>query len=248
MFLKSKLIDVNHGFFTRNGGVSAGVYGSLNCGPGSGDDLKNVEHNRELVRKAVGADELVTARQCHSDIAIVVNSKSEGEGAEVDALVTNKKSLAVGVLTADCTPILLYDREAQVVAAVHAGWRGARFGVISSALRAMQNLGAENIVAAIGPCIHQDSYEVSEEFTQVFAAETGDNGKYFKRTPNKEGHYQFDLPSYVEFKLKKNGVAEVDNLNEDTLSQPKKFFSYRRNTLEGTKDYGRQISVICLSG
>ena len=242
MFLKSSLIEVSHGFFTRNGGVSEGAFASLNCGPGSGDDLAKVGHNRNVVKAALNANELITAKQTHSDISNIVSGVGQYEG---DALITNKPGIALGVLTADCTPILLWDKDAKVIAAIHAGWRGARFGIIGSTIRNMHTLGAENIVAAIGPTIQQSSYEVTQEFVDVFAQESGNNGIYFEKS-EKAGHYQFDLPSYVEFKLRKNGVKQIDNLKQDTLSQPDKFYSYRRNTLEGIKDYGRQISAICL--
>lgn len=185
---------------------------------------------------------LVTAKQVHSDIAIIVNGKGD---YQADALITDKPGVAIAVYTADCTPILLEDHKNGIVAAVHAGWRGARFGVIGSAIRAMQNMGATDISAVIGPCIHQNSYEVGPDFVSVFASETANNGKYFVRSV-KDGHFMFDLPTYVEDKLKKNGVENYVNLNEDTLSQPEKFFSYRRGTISGVKETGRQFSVICL--
>lgn len=242
MFLKSDLIQTRHGFFTREGGESKGAYASLNCGFGSGDNEKTVARNRLVISKQLRCDEILTARQTHSDVASVVNGPGE---YQADALVTDKFGLALGVLTADCAPVLLYSENAAVIAAVHAGWRGARFGIIGSTVRAMQNLGATEINAIIGPCIQQDSYEVGPDFFHVFATEGTPSGQFFKAS-KKHGHYMFDLPGYVEMKLYKNGVRKVKILNEDTYSQNDKFYSYRRSTQAGEKEYGRQLSVICL--
>jgi hypothetical protein len=243
MLVKSNLIKVKHGFFGREGGVSDGVYASLNCGPGSGDDLEKVKQNREIVRKQIGADVLVTAKQIHSDIATIVSGAGQYEG---DALVTNTPGVAVAVLTADCTPILFHDEQTQVVAAAHAGWRGARYGIIDSTVKAMQSLGAKNIVAVIGPTIQQSSYEVGQEFIDNFTSEAEANRQFFSAGV-KPGKFMFNLPAYVEQRLLRNGVAKVENTGIDTLSAPEKYFSFRRNTLEGKTEYGRQISSICLN-
>lgn len=242
MFLTSDLIKTKHGFFTREGGVSTGDFESLNCGYGSGDDEEKVDRNRKIVTERLHCSEVITAKQTHSDVALVVNGPGK---YQADALVTDKFGLAIGVLTADCVPVLLYSEKSAVIAAVHAGWRGARFGIIGSTIRAMQNLGAEDIVAVIGPCIQQSSYEVGPEFLGVFGTEAPTNTQFF--TPSKnEGHHMFDLPGYVEMKLYKNGVFKVKNLTEDTYSKPDVFFSYRRNSQQGIKHYGRQLSVISL--
>jgi YfiH family protein len=242
MFLKSSAITANHGFFTRQGGKSEGVFASLNCGLGSGENLKTVNYNRNLVLKKIGGRTLVTAYQCHSATAVIVNGEVK---LEADALVTNTKGVALGVLTADCTPILFEDKKNGIIAAAHAGWKGARFGIIASTIRAMQNLGAEEICAAIGPCIRQQSYEVGQEFVNDFLAENKLNEIFFIPSKNNSKSL-FDLPHYVESKLRKCGVDNIDILAEDTLTQPKKFYSYRRTTLAGEAQYGRQISVICL--
>ena len=242
MFLKSELLKAKHGFFTNQGGVSTGLFASLNCGYDSGDDKDKVKQNRDKVLKEIGGHELITAQQMHSDMAVIVSVPGSYHG---DALVTNQPGLALGILTADCAPVLLEDEETGIIGAAHAGWRGARFGIIGSVIRAMQNLGASQINAVIGPCIQQESYEIDEEFLGIFASETSNNGKFFTRT-KKPGHYLFDLPAYVEGKLYKNGVVKVETMKEDTLTQSEKFFSYRRSILNGQKQYGRQLSVICL--
>lgn len=242
MFLKSDVISAKHGFFTRQGGVSTGDYASLNCGLGSGDDIEKVKQNRAIVASTLHCPEVITVKQTHSDVAAIINGPADHEA---DALVTDKFGLPLAILTADCTPVLFYDERAAVIGAAHAGWRGARFGIIGSTIRAMQNLGAENINAVIGPCIQQQSYEVNEDFFKVMLTEAQANNKFFIKG-EKPAHYMFDLPGYVEHKLRKHGVEKIDNLKQDTLTQPDKFFSYRRTTHEGKKDYGRQISVICL--
>ncbi len=242
MFLKSELIQARHGFFTREGGVSGGEFTSLNCGFGSGDEESKVSENRKVISQALRCDEIITAKQTHSDHALVINGPGQ---YQADALVTDKFGLAIGVLTADCVPVLLYSERSAVIAVIHAGWRGARFGIIGSTIRGMQNLGSQEIYAVIGPCIQQKSYEVGPEFFHIFATESAANSEFFAPA-KKPGHFMFGLPAYVEMKLYKNGVRKVKNLAEDTYSQPNKFFSHRRTTHESKKDYGRQLSVICL--
>ncbi|PIR32735.1 MAG: polyphenol oxidase [Alphaproteobacteria bacterium CG11_big_fil_rev_8_21_14_0_20_44_7] len=243
MFLKSEIIKSKHGFFTRQGGGSKGIYESLNCGAGSDDDAEMVKMNRDIVKNALSAKSLITAYQTHSDICAVVNSPSQEITA--DAMVTKVPGIALGVLTADCVPILLEDKKAGVIGVAHAGWKGARFGIIGSVIRGMENIGAVNIRAVIGPCIRKESYEVSKSFFEVFASETPENNKYFSSS-DKEGHLMFDLVEYVGDKLSKHGVLKIDAIAEDTYSQADKFYSYRRATHNGDPDYGRQISVICL--
>lgn len=242
MFLKADNLKSKHGFFTRDGGVSEGLYSSLNCGLGSDDNQESIIRNRLFVEAKLEANDLVTPYQTHSDVTGIIAKLTE---IEADALVTKEPGLAIGVVTADCVPILLEDRDNGVIGAAHAGWKGARFGIISSVIRAMHNLGADKITAAIGPCISAQSYEVSEEFLRIFASESPENTVYFSQSVN-EGHFMFDLPQYVEAKLRKNGVKNVLQMNEDTLTQPEKFYSYRRATKSNEPDYGRQISAICL--
>jgi YfiH family protein len=243
MFLTSQHLSAKHGFFTRNGGYSTGEYASLNCGLGSGDDKEIVQKNRQLVVEQLGGTKLITAYQTHSETAHIINGYEKD--IEGDALVTDKLGIVLGVLTADCVPILLEDKDAGVIAAAHAGWKGARFGIIGSTIRTMQKLGAHNITAVIGPCIQQSSYEVGSDFAQAFASEGAHNGEFFAQIPGSD-KFLFNLPAYVEMKLKKNHVAHVYNLNEDTLTQPEKFYSYRLGTQQGKESYGRQISAICL--
>ncbi|MEO0411156.1 MAG: peptidoglycan editing factor PgeF [Pseudomonadota bacterium] len=234
-FLTSPLLDalpgIRHGFFTREGGVSEGLYASLNVGLGSDDERAAVEANRANVRDTLGAAVLKTVYQIHS--ATVVSS--DDAGREADGIVTVRSREAVGVLTADCVPVLLAQRDGHKVAAVHAGWKGAVNGIIGNAVQA---LGNADIVAAIGPAIAQSSYEVGAEVRQAAAAPA-----FF--TPGKRpGKFQLDLPGFVAKKLRDAGVAQIDLLAEDTYSQPNRFFSYRRATHLGEADYGRQMSVI----
>ncbi|MEM7568811.1 MAG: peptidoglycan editing factor PgeF [Pseudomonadota bacterium] len=238
-FLTSKLLGaipgIEHGFFTRQGGISKGLYSSLNTGFGSSDDRAAVEENRDRICAALGTTTLHTVYQVHS--ARVVAAENAGE--EADGLVSDIPGEAVGVLTADCVPILMATADGSKVAAVHAGWKGAVNGIVSSALKAM---GGGEIVAAIGPAIAQDSYEVGAEVRQAAAdpAFFKDNGK--------PGKFQFDLPGFVAKKLQVAGVSQLEILREDTYSQPDRFFSYRRATHLGELDYGRQISVIGRKG
>lgn len=243
MFLTASNLQSKHGFFTREGGKSTGEFSGLNCGLGSGDDLDVVRQNRDIVREKLGGKRLVTLYQIHSDVVHI--AKDSDERMEGDALVTDKPGIAIGILAADCCPILFEDKKAGIIGAAHAGWKGARFGIISSTIRAMQSMGAQNIHAAIGPCIQHNSYEVSHDFAQGFGAEGAYNADFFTQS-KREGHFMFNLPGYIEMKLQKHGIENISNLGEDTLTQPEKFYSYRRMTLAGGKEYGRQISAICL--
>jgi YfiH family protein len=254
MMLSATSLDeiggIRHGFFTRRGGVSRPPYDSLNCGLGSLDDPERVAANRVRAMDALGfaADALVTARQVHSAEVVIVEEPWPAEARpQVDALVTRTPGIVVGVLTADCAPVLLADADAGVVAAVHAGWRGAKDGVIDAAVAAMLDLGAGRcrMVAAIGPCIQQASYEVGPEFHAEFAAEGEDAGAFFRPSP-REGRFMFDLRGYVASRLTALGLASVVALDRDTASDADTFFSYRRTTLNGGGDYGRSLSAIAL--
>ena len=243
--------DVFHGFFTRKGGVSAGLYASLNCGAGSDDGLLQVVENKEIVREAVGAEHLVTLYQVHSAECLVLDAPLEGDAPEADAMVTDTPGLALGVLTADCAPVLFYGEKADgmpVVGAAHAGWGGAFNGVLAAAVEKMQGLGAElsSIRAAIGPCIAQSSYEVTYEFAERFMEQDEGNESFFKAA-QKDGHLMFDLPGYCAARLAQLGVRHVELLDKDTYSDEENFFSYRRKTHRDEADYGRQISVISIS-
>lgn len=241
------LTGIAHGFLGRRGGVSTGVHSGLNVGLGSDDERDAIHENRARAVEAVlpGA-RLVTVYQIHSAEAVVVESPFPDDARpHADALVTDRPGLLLGVLVADCAPVLFADREAKVVGAAHAGWKGALAGVTDATIEAMEALGADRsrIVAAIGPCIGQASYEVSEPFADAFASE--DRRRFF--APGRAGHLQFDLEAYVAARLERAGVAQVDRLGLDTYADEDRFFSYRRACHRGEPGYGRQIALIGLS-
>jgi polyphenol oxidase len=242
--------DVPHGFLGRTGGVSTGLHAGLNVGLGSDDDRGAIHQNRELAREAVlpGAT-LMTVHQVHSaDVVIVDASIPDDARPSADALVTAKPGLLLGVLTADCVPILLADQQARVVGAAHAGWKGALGGVAEATVEAMIALGADRgrITAAIGPCIARASYEVSERFADPILARDGGDARFFIAGA-RTGHLQFDIEGYVAARLAAAGIHMVWMAGEDTYSQPERFFSYRRACHAGENGYGRQISLIGLS-
>lgn len=242
------LDDVPHGFLGRRGGVSAGMVAGLNAGPGSGDDSAAVAENRRRAVAAVlpGA-RLVTVYQVHSpDCVTVAEPWDESARPQADAMVTDRPGLLLGILTADCAPVLLADREAGVVGAAHAGWKGAFAGVTDRTVEAMVGLGARagRIAAAIGPCIAQASYEVDGAFRQGFVDADPANLRFF--TDGRPGHFHFDLEAYVAARLERAGVGRVARLGLDTYSAPERFYSYRRATHRGEPNYGRQISLIGL--
>lgn len=247
----SGLKGIKHGFFTRRGGVSRdGDMGGLNCGYGSGDAPQNIAQNRRLALERMDAagSVLVTAYQIHSARSVRVEAPwAREEAPEADAMASGKSGVALGILTADCAPVLFADAFAGIVGAAHAGWRGARTGVLESCLQEMVALGANpaNISAAVGPCIAQNSYEVGPEFHQDFLAEDPGNELFFTRSP-REHHFLFDLTGYVQKRLGKLGLASVEGLGVDTCADPDRFYSYRRCTLNGEKDYGRLLSAIVL--
>ncbi len=242
------LKDVRHGFFGRSGGVSEGVFASLNCGPGSGDDPERVRENRHRVQSALGSSALLSNYQVHSaDAATVSASWQEPDRPHADGMATDRPGLALGILTADCAPVLFADAEAQVIGAAHAGWKGALGGVTDSTIAVMEKLGArrERIVAAIGPCISLANYEVDDGFRARFLEADMSNGRFFDKG-SRPGHCQFDLSAYVTHRLTAAGLAKVEDLAICTYSRDADFFSYRRTTHRGEKDYGRQISAIVL--
>jgi YfiH family protein len=236
-------LPVSHGFLGRTGGVSTGDLASLNCGIGSNDDPALIAENR---RRSVGAAApgatLLGVYQVHgADCATVTSPWVEADRPHADALVTATRGVALSILTADCAPVLFADVEAGVVGAAHAGWKGAVGGVIDATIAAMEALGArrQNIAAAIGPCIAQASYEVSADFGGGAISE-----QFF--APGRPGHLHFDLEAYVAHRLEAAGIGSIHRAGQDTLSQPDRYFSYRRATLAGEPGYGRQISIIAL--
>nr|WP_322107946.1 peptidoglycan editing factor PgeF [uncultured Dongia sp.] len=245
-----RLKTIRHGFLTRRGGVSDGIYDSLNCGLGTTDDRAHVLENRARAVQAAGlnAGPLNTAYQVHSAKVLVVDSPLDQENRpQVDGLVTKTRGVNLGVLTADCGPVLFADQHAGVVGAAHAGWKGALGGVLQETVRVMETLGArrENIVAAVGPCIGQESYEVGTEFPTPFIAQDPDNARFFGAADACR-KFHFDLAGYCAHQLTRMGLAEVTISGHDTCALESDFFSYRRKTKRGEPDYGRQVSVIGL--
>jgi YfiH family protein len=246
----NNLGGIAHGFAERRGGVSGGIYESLNCGPGSSDTRENVLENWRRVTDALwpGAT-LLTLHQIHSAKAVRVSQPwALGDGPQADAMATDVPGLALGILAADCAPVLLADAEERVIGAAHAGWKGARAGVIDAAIREMEALGAKrsSIAAAIGPCISQMNYEVGTEFHAAFVDESPEDARFFAKG-QRENHYQFDLESYVARRLGDAGIRDIERLGACTYADEGAFFSFRRTTHRGEKDYGRQISAIVLT-
>ncbi len=243
---------VRHGFFTPEGGVSGGLYASLNCGAGSKDDPDKVAENRAraLGRLDAGDLALLTVYQVHSPTAVVVDRPfAPGARPKADAMVSRTPGLALAVLTADCAPVLFAEPAAGVIGAAHAGWRGALDGVVEATVAAMAELGAEpsRIAACVGPAIGPTSYEVGPEFPAPFLARDDGDRRFFA-TAARAGHFMFDLPGYVRARLGAAGVGRIDDLGRDTRTEATQFFSYRRATLQGEPDYGRQLSAIALTG
>jgi len=247
--LRSRALGgVAHGFLGRPGGVSEGVCRGLNVGLGSGDDREAIRENRRRAVAAVApGSALVTLHQIHSAEAIYVAAPHADDARPgADAMVADRPGLVLGILTADCAPVLLADREAGIVAAAHAGWKGALGGVVEATVAEMERRGADRarIAAAVGPCIARRSYEVDDNFLRRFAEADPEHERFFAL--GREGHHQFDLESFVLSRLAASGLTRIEALGEDTYSQPDRFFSYRRATHRGEADYGRQISLIAL--
>ena len=253
MIQASSLIspDIRHAFFTREGGISEGIYASLNGGIGSRDAPEKVRENRARMAASLGlaADHLVSCYQIHSPNVIVAETAWTRENApRADAIVTKVPGLAIGVSTADCGPILFADAQAGVIGAAHAGWKGALTGVIEATVAAMEKLGATRarIAAAIGPLIRQPNYEVGPEFVERFSAGDAASGKFFKPAV-RENHAMFDLPGYIRSRIERAEIKSVEDLGLCTYADPARFFSYRRTTHRGEPDYGRHINAIALT-
>jgi len=244
----TSLGSLPHGFFGRRGGVSTGEVAGLNIGYGSKDDREAIAENR---RRAIDAlltgAELVTVHQVHSaDVVFAGNAWPQDERPHADAMVTDRPGLLLGILTADCAPILLADEEAGIIGAAHAGWRGALAGVTDSTVEAMVRLGADRdaIAAVVGPCIAKASYEVDDAFRERFLEDDGNNERFFAAGAGDKPH--FDLAAYVVNRLRAAGVSTVEALQLDTYADPDRFYSFRRATHRGEADYGRQVSMIAL--
>jgi purine-nucleoside/S-methyl-5'-thioadenosine phosphorylase / adenosine deaminase len=242
---------IRHAFFTRHGGVSQGLFTSLNCGFGSRDDPASVEQNRAIAAAQLGlpAERLVTCHQIHGTATITVERPwARSANPRADAMVTAVPGIALGVLAADCAPVLFADPGARIIGAAHGGWRGALAGVMEAAVAAMAALGArpEKIRAGIGPCIAQPSYEVGPEFAATFAAADPRSGGFFEPAP-REGHFRFDLGGYIADRLARLGLAAIERAPHDTAAEEALFFSYRRACLRGEPDYGRGLAAIAFA-
>lgn len=246
----SALAGIRHGFFTREGGASQGLYAGLNAGVGSNDDPAKVTENRARMATAMGVtpERFLTAYQIHSPDVVVAETPWAGDARpRADAIVTRIPGLAIGVSTADCGPVLLADPAARVVGAVHAGWRGAVSGVLEAAIDAMERLGAERsrLVAALGPMIRQRNYEVGDELVEQFTRVDAGNARFF--AAGRPGHAQFDLPGLIAHRLARAGVIQVEDLGACTYADPRLFYSFRRATHRAEPDYGRHVNAIALT-
>jgi YfiH family protein len=245
----AKLPGIRHAFFTREGGVSEGIYASLNGGIGSNDDFARVAENRRRMAEALGAAHLITCYQIHSaDVVVATHAWSREDAARADGIVTRAKGLAVGASAADCGPLLFADADARIVAAAHAGWKGALGGIAEATIAKMEELGAarKNIVAAIGPLIRQHSYEVGPEFVARFREADTTFARFFAPSARPD-HAMFDLAGLIRLRLERAEIGGIDDLGLDTYADEKRFFSFRRTTHRGEPDYGRQIAAIALA-
>lgn len=247
----ARLKGIRHAFFTREGGVSHGIYASLNGGLGSNDASENIAKNRTRMAEVLGVtiDRLLTPYQIHSpDVVIVGAPWARETRPRADALVTRTPDLAIGISTADCGPLLFADAEAGVIGAAHAGWRGAFAGIVETTVTAMETLGAvrKRVAAALGPTIRQPNYEVGPEFVARFTATNPDHAGFF--APSKRaGHSMFDLPAFIAVRVRQAGVGSFEDLGRCTYAEPDCFYSYRRMTRLGEADYGRHVSGIALA-
>ena len=253
MIISKKLLNqkkISHGFFNRNGGKSVGIFKSLNCGLGSKDKRNKVNANLKIVKYKIDktSKNIFLLNQIHSKKFIYIdkNSKIYRKKIKADAIITDQAKLPIAVLSADCVPILLYDKKKQMIAAIHAGWKGALKGIINSVIKFMYKKGCiqNNIIAAIGPCIGKESYNVKEDLKKKFLKKSKKNRIFFK---NKKNIIYFDLPNYVKSQLKLNKITKIDMKNVDTFIRKNNFFSARRALKLGHDDYGRNISIIMIN-
>lgn len=243
-----KFANIKHCFFSKNGGVSKELYNSLNCGLGSGDKKENVLKNLSIVSKKMGVDKnnLYTMSQTHSNKVVIINKNNQDiKRVDSDALITNIKNISISVLTADCVPILIYEKINNVVACIHAGWKGAINGIVENTFNKMMRLNENNnFYVAVGPCIGLENYEVGKEFYDKFIHENKKNERFFFQNENNK--FNFDLRKYVNFKITKFDVKYVENVDLNTYAEKENFFSFRRSVKLKEKDYGRCISTIGL--
>ena len=240
-----KFNNIKHGFFNSKGGVSSGIYKSLNCGMGSNDKIKNVTKNLKIVSKKIGAKKkIILLNQIHSNKIFFINKISKKKLLG-DGLMTNNKNIAIGILTADCAPILFYDPKKNIIGAVHAGWRGAYKKIGKKMISKFKKRGSNlnDILAVIGPCISQKNYEVKNNFKTKFLKQSSQNIKHFKLVKNK---IYFDLKGYIFYQLKKAGINNIETIKKDTFNPKNNFFSARRSFKKKNNDYGRNISIIMI--
>ena len=246
----SKFSEINHGFFNKNGGVSRGIYKSLNCGVGSKDKKNDIKKNLKIVRRKISkkSKEIFLVKQTHSNnfLFLSKNTKVKNRSIAADAIITDKKDFPIAVLTADCVPILLFDKKRKMIAAIHAGWRGAFKGVISKVINFMLKKGCDrkDIIVAIGPSITQKNYNVKLDFKNKFIKKHKKNKIFFK---NRNKLIYFDLPNFVKSQLKFNKISKIDMINIDTYDKKNNFFSARRSIKLKHDDYGRNISIIMIN-
>ncbi len=245
----SKFKKIKHGFFNRRGGKSNGIYKSLNCGPGSKDKKSNIIKNLNIVKKKIckNSKNIFLLHQIHSNKLVFLNKYSNNlKKIKADAIITNVVKLPIGVLTADCAPILLYDSKKNIVAAIHAGWKGAFKGIILKVVNFMIKKGCKknHITAVVGPCISQKSYNVKEDFEKKFLRKNKKNAIFFKR---KKDRIYFDLPNYIKFQLKLMNISKIDMIKIDTFNKKNNFFSARQSLNSNHDDYGRNISLIMIN-
>ena len=244
----NKFSNIKHCFFSKNGGVSKNFYSSLNCGLGSKDKKENVLSNLSIVSKKIGVDEnnLYTMKQTHSNKVEIINQSNQDiKRVNADALITNIKNISISVLTADCVPILVYEKINHIVACIHAGWKGAVNGIVENTFNQVMNMNKNNnFYVVVGPCIGLKNYEVGKEFYDELVRENKANEKFF--SPNENNKFFFDLRKYVNFKISKFDVKYVENIDLDTYAEKENFFSFRRSVKLKEKDYGRCISTIGL--
>ncbi len=246
----SNFSEIRHGFFNKNGGVSKGIYKSLNCGLGSKDNKANVKKNLNIVKSKLKSKSrhIFFVKQIHSNkfVFITQNSTVKSRAVSADAIISEKKKIPIAILTADCVPVLIYDKSRKMIAAIHAGWRGAYKGIINKVIKYMinKNCNPKNMIAAIGPCISKKNYEVREQFKKKFIKKDRVNMKFFTIKKNK---IYFDLANYVKKQVKLNQIEKIDMINFDTFNKKNNFFSARRSLKLNHKDYGRNISIIMLN-
>lgn len=244
--LEYKNKGISYKFFDKNGGVSSGVYSTLNLGLGSNDERENLIKNREIVKNKMEVEHLLTLSQCHGNDVVNVTTPWDLDNIPTaDAMVTKIPNIGIGILTADCAPVLFYDDVNKVIGACHSGWRGTKKNIVNNTINAMLELGAciENIVCVLGPCLSQKNFEVGDDFFHEFIESDNNNDKYFKII-NKRHH--FDMKHFIKDSILNAGIKNFNELGIDTYDNKDKYFSYRRNIHEKIEDYGRQISVICI--